>query len=280
MTSEEPPTVAEGEKNFEPEPARPLEKSVGFNAKRAGNREVLGVLAIIVAAILALYSRVGPVTSVVIRLIPFSADEAVGAKLAAFQRSTSRVADDARTAHVRELVATATTAIGHASPDRALTKAPVVTVLDDAGVNAFALPGGEIFILRGLLDAPEMNDDVLLGVLSHELAHAAFRHGLRSLIRRNLLRTGAAMMFGGIDGGTGALLGEGLTLGDLAYDRAMESEADKLAGEVLLALHRPVEPLANFLEKLDNAASLPALVMNHPPGRERASSLRAQAVQP
>src|SRR4029453_19619355 len=60
---------------------------------------------------------------------------------------------------------------------------PRVTVLKDEQVNAFALPGGEVFVLTGLLDRVKDDDDLLRGVLAHELGHAVHRHGVRSIAR-------------------------------------------------------------------------------------------------
>jgi Zn-dependent protease with chaperone function len=132
-----------------------------------------------------------------------------------------------------------------------------------------------MFVLEGLVAKNGVSDDVLRGVLAHEIAHASLRHGLRGIVRRNLLRSIAVVLFGGLDAGTVALVGGSLSLGDLAYDRAMEAEADDVAGRVLLALERPVEPLAAFLEELETAGPAVALFQNHPAGRDRAAALRA-----
>jgi predicted Zn-dependent protease len=279
VTSNDGEKLGENGAQFEHDAARPLAPGVGFTSQRAGARDgliVLGFLALVAAG---LFASLRPLTGFLVNRIPVAVDASLGEKLGALQRASGHVIEDARTAHVRELVQRDVLPYLGAVSDSsdAPLGLPRITVLDDAAVNAFALPGGEIFVLRGLLDAPAMNDDALVGVLAHEVAHALRRHAMRGLVRQNLLQLAAATLVGGLDAGTVTLVGGGLTLGDLAYDRSMEAEADEVAGLVLLAGHRPTEPLAKFLEEIDTMAAVPALVLNHPPGHERAARLRAMS---
>ncbi len=280
MTSDEGAKVGESREDFEPDAARPLAPGVGFASRSTGARDAVIVLSFLAILVAGVWASLAPLTDALVARMPVSVDESLGEKLGDVQRATGHPIEDARTAHVRALVQTEVlprvTLLAGASDLRIAS--PRITVLDDDAVNAFALPGGEIFVLRGLLDAPGMNDDVLIGVLAHELAHATRRHAMRGLVRHNVLRLLAVSLVGGLDAGTVAFVGQGLSLGDLAYDRAMESEADEVAGRVLLAAKRPTDPLAKFLEELDTMGPAVALVMNHPPGRERAERLRAMAL--
>lgn len=277
MTSNEPETLGESHETCEPDAARPIPAGVGFAARAKGPRDTLVILALL--AVLALLARasLGPLTQALVARVPVSVDEGVGAKIAEVQRATSTPIDDVRAVHLRDLVEVVAPRVREAVGAKAALGAPRVTLVDSGDVNAFALPGGEVFVLRGLLEAKGVTDDVLLGILAHELAHAALRHGVRGIVRRNLVRSAAVVLFGGLDAGTVALVGGGLSLGDLAYDRAMEDEADEVAGRVLIASGRPVEPLAAFLEGLDALGPTVALFTNHPAGRDRAARLRAQA---
>ncbi len=258
------------------EPARPIPAGVGFASRRTGARDAWVVLALLAALVLAVRGLLAPLTGLLVARVPTSVDERVGATIAEVQRKTGTAIDDARAVHVRALVAEVEPRV------RALTGGATlgslrVTVLASDAVNAFALPGGEIFVLEGLLAKEGATDDVLAGVLAHEIAHAALRHGIKGIVRRNVLRSAAVVLFGGLDPGTVALVGGGLSLGDLAYDRGMEAEADDVAGRALLAMGRPVEPLARFLEALETSGSAVALFQNHPAGRDRAAALRALA---
>lgn len=278
MTSDEPETLGESREMREPDAARPIPAGVGFGARRSGLRDAGVVLLLLVLVVLLARASLGPVTHALVARIPVSLDERIGSNVAAAQRATSTEVDDVRALHLRDLVAVVEPVVRARVPHAAPLGALRVTLLDSPEVNAFALPGGEVFVLRGLLEAPGMSDDVLVGILAHELAHASLRHGVTGIVRRNLVRSAAIVLFGGLDAGTVALVGGGLSLGDLAYDRAMEDEADAVAGRVLLALGRPVEPLAAFLEHLDELGATVALFTNHPPGRDRAARLRSLSI--
>ena len=117
-----------------------------------------------------------------------------------------------------------------------------VTLLNAAEVNAFALPGGFLFVQRGLLEAAE-DEAQLAGVIAHELAHVAARHG-HQLMRRatiasviyQLTQVAALILTGGVSG-AGAYyalqygfygLGFILNLNILGVSREFELEADQL----------------------------------------------------
>lgn len=275
MTSDERGTLGESDEPSERDAAGPISPGAGFAASTRGPRDAVVIVALLAALLLLARAALGPLTDALVGRIPVGVDESVGSKLADFQRATSAPIDELRTVHVRDLLNLVEPRVRRAVGSEVAVGSFRVTVLDSNEVNAFALPGGEVFVLRGLLEAKHVTDDVLVGILAHELAHAALRHGVRGIVRRNLVRTAAAVLFGGLDTGTVAIVGGGLTLGDLAYDRAMEDEADGVAARVLLASGRPLEPLAVFLESLDAMGPTVALLANHPAGADRAARLRA-----
>ncbi len=145
------------------------------------------------------------------------------------------------------------------------------TVVDQFEPNAFALPGGHIFISRGLL-ALVNSEDELANVLGHEIVHAAERHAsARQAVaqRQNPLSMPVARM------------------GQLAaYGRDQERDAD--AGGQRLAARAGYDPaaLASFLERLGNVERLqlgfsrmPRFFDTHPGTIERAAAARARARQ-
>ena len=94
-------------------------------------------------------------------------------------------------------------------PDPMVLRSPIA--------NAFALPGGRIYVLSGLLKISETPDE-LAGVLSHELGHVAHRDGLRRLIRDGGTSFLVGLMFGDI-AGSGAVLMAGRSVLSASYSR-------------------------------------------------------------
>lgn len=126
-----------------------------------------------------------------------------------------------------------------------------VTVLNSPVVNAFALPGGYVYVTRGLL-ALANNEAEVAGVLAHEVGHVIARHG----VERQSRATGMGIL-GAIAGiltqsADVARLGQtvgGLFLAD--YSRDQEYEADQLGVKYLGLAGYPREAMADFLVRLD-----------------------------
>ncbi len=157
---------------------------------------------------------------------------------------------------------------GIASPYKIL-----VSVRDTNLVNAFALPGGHIVLLRGLLREAESADEVA-GVLAHEITHTLKRHSTQALIANSALSLLFELTVGN---GTGASLG--LILTTLSYTRAMEREADE--GALLLLRRAGIgsDGFAAFFERLSRqeAVARPAYLSSHPPTEERLAAVRSSA---
>jgi Zn-dependent protease with chaperone function len=164
-----------------------------------------------------------------------------------------------------------------------------VTVLNSKEINAFALPGGFLFINRGLLEAADSEAEVA-GVISHEIAHASARHGHR-LVRKakiaNILMQVArvASAFVGGDALYYALrygsmgLGLALNLNLLGKNREFELEADQLG--VQYAWHAGYDP-RGFSQFFDKMATEKGYVTGaswfrtHPPFYQRMVSARRE----
>jgi len=121
------------------------------------------------------------------------------------------------------------------------------------GANAFALPGGRIVVTDELVRLLEGRDDVVLGVLAHELGHVHHRHGMRSLVQVTLLSTATSVAFGDFSSVLG--LAPAL-LGQLGYSRDFEREADEHAVQLLRASDLSPEVMVTLFERL--AAERPA----------------------
>jgi predicted Zn-dependent protease len=160
--------------------------------------------------------------------------------------------------------------------ERGTLGTPEVTVLVDETPNAFALPGGQVFVFTGLLDRlgeGEMADAQLRGVLAHELGHAVERHSLRLLARRVAFGVVVGLLMGNGDQLGDALLAGASQLEGLRNSREMETEADDFGVDLLARANLDARGLAVFLEGLETQP-VPALLSTHPDPKERAARIR------
>lgn len=152
-----------------------------------------------------------------------------------------------------------------------------VRVLDNPVVNAFALPGGQIVIFRGLLrdsDSPE----ALAGVLAHEIGHVVARDPTRLTLRSAGTAGVIGLLLGDFTGATVTVaLSEALLRS--GYQREAEAAADTYAAKLLAREGLPTTPLAGFFLKLkgEKGDGAPALshLSSHPDLDGRAAAMRA-----
>jgi Zn-dependent protease with chaperone function len=134
-----------------------------------------------------------------------------------------------------------------------------VTVLNSKEINAFALPGGFLYVQRGLLEAAH-NESELAGVISHEIAHDAARHGHRLMKKANVANVflQAARIAGAIAGGPwyyglgyGSMgLGLAMNLNLLGKSREFELEADQLGIQYSWAAGYDPDGFLNFFDRM------------------------------
>jgi predicted Zn-dependent protease len=149
-------------------------------------------------------------------------------------------------------------------------------VLDDPGFNAFAAPGGYVFVTKGLIDRVP-DEAELAGILAHEISHVTGRHHLKAM--RKTARAGMLTQLVGSqlknDVG-GALSAQLLALGRDMYARGLdqedEFEADRVA--VALAARAGFDPygLVSVLQHLRSAgadAHFALTLSTHPPSQQR-----------
>ena len=134
-----------------------------------------------------------------------------------------------------------------------------IKVVNDKTINAFALPGGPMFVNTGLILAAD-NEAQIAGVLAHEISHVALRHGTNQVSKSSLLQIPAALASSAV--GDGSILGQlaqmGISFGAnsllLRYSRNAERDADLMGTRMLAgAGYDPVE-MARFFEKLKGEA--------------------------
>ncbi|MBV9495516.1 MAG: M48 family metalloprotease [Acidobacteria bacterium] len=132
-------------------------------------------------------------------------------------------------------------------------------VVNASDINAFALPGGPIYVNRGVLDQAK-NEGEVAGVLAHEIAHVALRHGTHQASKSYGAQAGISIL-GGLLGGkigqnTANILntvgGIGLNALFLKYSRDLETQADVRGSQILAASgYSPVD-MVNFFHTLES----------------------------
>lgn len=155
----------------------------------------------------------------------------------------------------------------------------VFNVVDTKDVNAFALPGGWLYVNAGLIATADTESE-LAGVMAHEIGHVVGRHGARQISAQYGLAVLLEIVAGGPNSeslvrqiaGQFAGIGAGLTL--LKYGRDMEREADALAVDNTYAVGIDPAGVAAFFGKLlklhdSEPGGMEALFTTHPPTRER-----------
>lgn len=131
------------------------------------------------------------------------------------------------------------------------------TILDTPMVNAFALPGGYVYITRGLL-ALATNEAEVAGVLGHEIGHVTARHTAErygQTMAANIAGIGLGILLGGPAAQAGGTLGALLVR---SYSREQEFEADMLGGRYLARAGYNTGAMAGFLSQLQAHSQLEA----------------------
>ncbi|MFI5176360.1 MAG: M48 family metallopeptidase [Terriglobia bacterium] len=157
-------------------------------------------------------------------------------------------------------------------------------VVNDSAINAFALPGGYIYVNRGALEAAD-NEAQIAGVIAHEIGHVVARHGTSQMSKALLPQLGLAAL-GGLTSGKGgwsATLAQygvplGLNLYFLKNSRAAEAQADLLGTQEMTDVGYDPHQLAHFFEKLEqgghaNVSGAAAWFSDHPSPDNRVQNI-------
>ena len=150
-------------------------------------------------------------------------------------------------------------------------------------INAFALPGGPMFLHRGMIEAARTDGEVA-GVMAHELSHVILRHGTAQATKGQKFQIGAiaGQILGGIVGGrTGSVISQGSQLGlgvyFLKYGREYEREADLLGAQIMAKAGYDPRQMANMFRTIEQQrrSAAPEWLSDHPdPGNRHEAILR------
>lgn len=152
-----------------------------------------------------------------------------------------------------------------------------VHIMKDETANAFALPGGNIIVLTGLIEQSERPEE-LLGVLAHEMAHVTRRHSLKQMISEfsgyvllNIIASGAGDLVFAVGDNARALLSK-------EFSRRQEQDADEVGFEYLMKAGISPKGLITFFEKLQEEEAITdtkllTLISTHPASEDRIDNL-------
>ena len=145
--------------------------------------------------------------------------------------------------------------------------------VNDRAINAFALPGGFVYINRGVIEAAD-NEAQLAGVMAHETSHVALRHGTNQASKAYIAQVPLAIL-GGVLGSKNSVaavlaqLGAGFATNSLLlkYSRTAESQADEMGTQILYDSGYDPRAMAQFFEKIqaeDGSGRQVEFFSNHP----------------
>jgi Zn-dependent protease with chaperone function len=138
--------------------------------------------------------------------------------------------------------------------------------------NAFALPGGRVYLFDGLLAKAE-NPDEIAGVLAHELGHLRHRDNMRGLIHNGGTSFLIGLLFGDITG-SGALIFASRTLVTTSYTREAEQGADDFAIDIMHRLGRPTKPMGELLFRVTGKEGKGlSIISSHPLTEDRLAQM-------
>ncbi len=195
---------------------------------------------------------------------------ALGKQLATEVERQARIVDD-------PIVAEYVSRIGQNLVRNSDAKVPfTIKVIDGEEVNAFALPGGFFFVYTGILMKAD-NEAEMAGVMAHEIAHVAARHGTRQATKGQIINYGTIplIFMGGIAGYAirqGASLA--IPMGFLKFSRNDESEADLLGLQYMYKAGYDPNCFVDFFEKIQSLekkkpGTVAKVFGTHPPTDDR-----------
>lgn len=160
------------------------------------------------------------------------------------------------------------------------------SVVNASDINAFALPGGFVYINRGILENAK-NEGEVAGVIAHEIAHVSLRHGTHQASKAYGAQAGLSLL--------GALLGDnvsqntagiinavggvGMNVLFLKFSRELESQADVRGAQILAASGYSPDDMVSFFQTLEraNTAATATWLSNHPAPADRIDRIEQEA---
>ena len=154
--------------------------------------------------------------------------------------------------------------------------------INDSVVNAFAMPGGNIVIYKGLFDKIQTYES-LAGLIGHEFTHVEFKHSLKTIFRSLSSYILLAALFGDLTGLAGIVVENANSIQNLSYSRKFEEEADANAVQILLdrkiSLSGMLDLFKVFLNEGKKGLAVPKFLNTHPVTESRIEFVKSNMGQ-
>jgi beta-barrel assembly-enhancing protease len=160
-------------------------------------------------------------------------------------------------------------------------------IVNARDINAFALPGGPMYVNRGMIEAAKTEGE-MAGVMAHEISHVALRHSTAQATQQSnplkqILGIGAVLGGAIVLGETGAAIGQTIYNGLLVYpySREYETQADILGAQILARAGYDPRDLANMFRTIEkeSGGSGPEWLSTHPSPANRYENINREASQ-
>ena len=147
-----------------------------------------------------------------------------------------------------------------------------VGVLDRPEINAFALPGGYVYVFRGLIERAQTPDEVA-GVVGHEIGHVAHRDGTRAILQAAGLSFLFGTLLGDFGGGTAVVFATRMVL-QSSYSREAETAADLYGADLMRRIGGEPRAVGSLLVRIaGRPGGLANFLLDHPEASQRAAAL-------
>jgi Zn-dependent protease with chaperone function len=268
--------------------AAPLDQHIGTRA-RAGVttrhtqiRVVAWSLAAAVSLVLVAVFGIPALALQIAPLVPVSIEQRLGASV---DQQVRTFLDHGSKDRPFECGSTQADRAGRAAFDKLVGKLQAVAalpfplraaVIRVPSANAFALPGGRVYVFEGLIDQAGSPDE-LAGVIAHEIGHVAHRDGVRAIIQGAGLSFVFGMLLGDFGGGGAAVIAVRTVL-QSSYSRETEAAADAYGARLVAMLGGDPRALGAILMRIAGTPGpLAKIILDHPEAKDRAAAIDAIA---
>ncbi len=204
-------------------------------------------------------------------LIPLNAEKKLGETIAATITQSSTINDSA-TLYANNYVAQLNTHTNYAIH---------VTVIKSEEINAFALPGGQLFVYTGIIKQMKTPEE-FAALLGHEISHVSNQHSLKSICRTLSSSLFIAAVFGDVSGISAGIMQQANEFKQLTYSRTLETEADEKGLEMMVQNKINPRGMIDLLTMLDKQGSATPAVLayfsTHPETIIRINNIKAKPI--
>jgi len=157
-------------------------------------------------------------------------------------------------------------------------------VVNAKEINAFALPGGPMYVNSGMITAAKSEDE-MAGVMAHEISHVALRHGTAQVTKAQKFQTMSSILgmggqvLGGPIGSIAQMGAQGMGVYLLKFSREYETEADLLGARIMANAGYDPRQLANMFQTIEQqgGGGGPSFLSDHPSPKDRYAKINQEA---